>query len=160
LRIQKDRLTDELIKALSSVQKCVKSAMEKQKKFDLPTSAAFYSNNSTSQHTIDPAEMARNYNNNNNNDIKNVLEQQQQVQRVKSVELQLVAERRNEIKKLEEDIVQLAEMFKDLGTLVHDQSSFIDTIENNIEETVENVMSTNIYIKEASHFNVIIIVYF
>jgi len=129
--------------------------MDKQKRFELPTSAAFYSNNrSTSDYSIDPAEMMRNYNNNNN--VENVLEQQQQVQRTKSVELQLVAERRDEMKKLESDIGELAQIFKDMATLVHDQSYVIDTIENNMEITGMHVENARDLTLEAKHLNVII----
>jgi len=41
--------------------------------------------------------------------------------------------RKEEIMQIERDVVEVAEMFKDLQTLVHDQQEHIDIIETNIE---------------------------
>ena len=111
---------------MRNLQKSAKEAIDKQKKFELPTltSAAFYSN--IQAHSLDPAVMSLNYNSNNSNDI---IEQQKQVQRTKSVELQLVTERKNNFDKLEKDMTDLNQIFKDLAVIVQDQGEIIGKLE-------------------------------
>lgn len=146
LKFQKDRLTDELIKTVGSLQRAAKSAMEKQKKFDLPGSAAFFSNNQS--HSIDLAEMAQDHNNG-----LGIVEQQNQIQRTKSVELQMVTDRNNDLINLESDMTDLNQIFKDLAVIIQDQGETIDNIEMNVEVTLDTVIFANEKLIDANFLN-------
>lgn len=100
--------------------------------------------------------MERNYNSNNSNDP---VEQRQQLQKSKSVELQLVTERQKNFEKLEKDMVDLNHIFKDLAVIVQDQGEVIKNIEMNVEVTLDTVMDANDRIVEAKQLNVNILFY-
>ncbi|XP_013404976.1 syntaxin-12 [Lingula anatina] len=58
---------------------------------------------------------------------------QQTLQMEEDVDLQLIQERETAIKQLESDIMDVNQIFKDLGMLVHEQGEVIDSIEANVE---------------------------
>lgn len=47
----------------------------------------------------------------------------------------MVEEREQEVNKIVKSIVDLNEIFKDLGNMVHDQGTILDRIDYNIEQT-------------------------
>lgn len=49
------------------------------------------------------------------------------------VDLELIHEREEAIRKLESDIKDVNQIFKELGVLVHEQGEGIDSIEQNVE---------------------------
>lgn len=51
------------------------------------------------------------------------------------VDMNMLREREYAIRKIESDIVEVNQIFKDLATMVHDQGEVIDSIEANIEST-------------------------
>lgn len=148
IKIQRERLADELIKTVTNFQKCTKSCMEKLKvfsrfrsslrkiyekiisinytyytdlqKFELQSNASFNKQKNNS-HTLDPAEMQRQY----DMGRSDVVQQRAQLQQDNLVELNMVQDRHKDIKKLENDIVDLNSIFKDLSVLVHDQGEII-----------------------------------
>ena len=113
--------------------------------------------------------------NRNNN---NAIEQRVQLQQSKSVELQMVQERKANMDKLEKDMVDLNHIFKDLAVIVQDQGEVIgklnfcvcvcgslfidlifdsflkDNIEMNVEAVSEFVSDANVKIIEAKRSNV------
>lgn len=48
-------------------------------------------------------------------------------------DLEALREREQQIRKIEGDIVEVNQIFKDLATMVHDQGEVIDSIEANVE---------------------------
>lgn len=70
-------------------------------------------------------------------------QQQQQAQSYaqmdEQVNLEMLREREQAIRKLENDIVDVNAIFKDLATLVHDQGDMIDSIEANVESAAVQV---------------------
>ncbi|KAK2144681.1 hypothetical protein LSH36_737g03019 [Paralvinella palmiformis] len=54
------------------------------------------------------------------------------------VEVALLEEREQHVRQLESDILDINEIFRDLGTLVHEQGAVVDTIESNIERASGN----------------------
>ncbi|KAL8619019.1 hypothetical protein ACOMHN_020717 [Nucella lapillus] len=61
------------------------------------------------------------------------------LQMEQDVDLELVREREDAIKKLEGDIMDVNTIFKDLGMLVHEQGEVLDSIEANIDNTQKTV---------------------
>mgnify|MGYP001159733273 FL=1 len=53
--------------------------------------------------------------------------------------LEIQIEKENNIVKLEKDILNLTEIFNDLDIIVSNQSEFLDSIENNIIISNENI---------------------
>ncbi len=54
-------------------------------------------------------------------------------------DLALLQEREERIRQLESDILDVNEIFRDLGQLVHEQGETIDTIEANVEQAYNQV---------------------
>ncbi len=71
---------------------------------------------------------------------KNLFLQAQEV--AVDTDLALLQEREERIRQLESDILDVNEIFRDLGALVHEQGETIDTIENNVEEAYNQVRDT------------------
>ncbi|XP_045479582.1 syntaxin-12 [Harmonia axyridis] len=68
---------------------------------------------------------------------------QQETQRLLARELafeqEMLMERETRIRQIESDVLNVNEIMRELGTLVHDQAEVIDTIENSIDHAVGNV---------------------
>lgn len=76
------------------------------------------------------------------------------------VDIQLLQEREQAIRKIESDIVEVNQIFKDLATLVHDQGEIIDSIEANIESTNIQIHEGNEQLVKASDYSVSYLVIF
>lgn len=72
-------------------------------------------------------------------------------------EFEQVKGRQNQLQNLEQDIVDLNSVFKDLALIVHEQGDIIDNIASNIEETEQTVIGASQQLKEASTYQVFII---
>jgi len=75
---------------------------------------------------------------------------QQQVMRDLEFEQTLIAEREERIRQLEENILDVNQIFRDLGTMVHEQGEVINTIEANIDRTSHNVESGTAQLTKAA----------
>jgi len=62
----------------------------------------------------------------------------------------IIAQREKDIDKIEHDIMDINEMFQDLNTLVVEQGSLIDSIENHIEHAREDVEEGVVELTKAS----------
>lgn len=58
---------------------------------------------------------------------------------VTDLDLELMREREEELRKLESDIMDINEIFTDLGLMIREQGEVIDTIESNVETAAANV---------------------
>lgn len=76
------------------------------------------------------------------------------------VDIQLLQEREQAIRKIESDIVEVNQIFKDLATLVHDQGEIIDSIEANIESTNIQIHEGNEQLVKASDYSVSYLIIF
>lgn len=107
LKIQKERLGDELIKTIQKFQRVTESSLRKEKQTELPE-----------QHQVMFQNDLMESNFGHNADQINIQIKNEQ-------ELQLVKDRENQIHQLESDIVDLNYMFKDLAVIVNDQQETI-----------------------------------
>ncbi|XP_021345257.1 syntaxin-7-like isoform X2 [Mizuhopecten yessoensis] len=125
-RMQKDRLTDEFSNVLKNFQTVQRSAAEKEK----ASVARARAHSSSTGHGF--------------NDFSDIRPEEQQttpgfsqtrqiLQTEEDVDLEMLQEREDSIKKLERDIVDVNQIFKDLGMLVHEQGEMLDSIEANVE---------------------------
>jgi len=78
--------------------------------------------------------------------------QSSQIQMEQDLDLTLITERENAIKQLESDIMDVNQIFKDLGMLVHEQGEVIDSIEANVETAAVQVESGRDQLKKASEY--------
>ncbi|CAG2101509.1 unnamed protein product, partial [Medioppia subpectinata] len=58
---------------------------------------------------------------------------QTQIQMEEECDIELLRDREQAIRKIESDIVEVNQIFKDLATMVHEQGEVIDSIEANVE---------------------------
>ncbi|RNA36593.1 syntaxin-12, partial [Brachionus plicatilis] len=123
LKIQKDRLGDELIKTFQKFQRVTESSLRKEKQTELPEQHQVMF-----QNEVEEPNFGRRAD-------------QISVQIKNEQELQLVKDRENQIHQLESDVIDLNSMFKDLAVIVNDQQETIDTIESNINNTELLVMN-------------------
>lgn len=71
--------------------------------------------------------------------VQNQQQSQMALQMEEEINLTLLREREDAVRKLESDIVDVNSIFKDLATMVHEQGEIIDSIEANIESASVNV---------------------
>lgn len=98
------------------------------------------------------AQEARSLSNEDGNILINLqgpMEQQTQAV-IATEELQEIQEREDAIRQLEADIVDVNMIFKDLGTLVHEQGDLIDCIEANVEQAETHVVEGNMQLLQAT----------
>lgn len=81
-------------------------------------------------------------------------QQQKQLHIEEDVDIQLLQEREQAIRKIESDIVEVNQIFKDLASIVHDQGEVIDSIEANIESTNIQIHEGNEQLAKASDYSV------
>ncbi|KAK2187318.1 hypothetical protein NP493_169g00003 [Ridgeia piscesae] len=67
-------------------------------------------------------------------------------------DLSLLHDREERIVQLESDILDINEIFKELGTLVHEQGEVIDTIQDNVESAYGHVDEGNEQLIQASKY--------
>lgn len=75
--------------------------------------------------------------------------QQVQIQMENEVDMAQLREREAALRKLENDIVDVNMIFKDLAVMVHDQGEMIDSIESNVEAVQMRVQSANTHLESA-----------
>ncbi|XP_074605327.1 syntaxin-7-like isoform X1 [Brevipalpus obovatus] len=130
-RMQKDRLTNDFSDALKNFQVIQRTAVQKQKESVSRARA-------NSGIKIGPAESSQGQNLIDLQSPTSIgqqeqLQQQSVLQIEEEVDLETVREREQAIRKLENDIVGVNQIFKELATIVHQQGEVIDSIEANVE---------------------------
>uniref|UniRef100_A0A667HY83 Syntaxin-7 n=1 Tax=Lynx canadensis TaxID=61383 RepID=A0A667HY83_LYNCA len=70
-------------------------------------------------------------------------------------DLRLIHERESSIRQLEADIMDINEIFKDLGMMIHEQGDVIDSIEANVENAEVHVQQANQQLSRAAEYQVI-----
>ncbi|XP_076329328.1 syntaxin-7-like [Tachypleus tridentatus] len=72
-------------------------------------------------------------------DLASPTQSQKVLQMEEEVDIELLREREQAVKKLESDIQDVNQIFKDLASLVHEQGDIIDSIEANVESSAIQV---------------------
>ena len=89
---------------------------------------------------------------NKRNKFPTAQQKQQQQQMLDSAEMDraMMEDRQRELQRLEGDIVNVNQIFKDMAALVYEQNAAISIIEDKIETTATRVEEGNVQLKEAS----------
>lgn len=138
----KEKLTSEFLESLKNFQVIQRTAAQKEKE-SISRARANSINKSTS------------------NDDSNLIdlqspEQQHHVslQIEEEVDLNLLKEREQSIKKIETDIVEVNQIFKDIAKIVHEHNEVIDSIEANVETATMSVTEGAQQIARAREYHV------
>ncbi|PIK34719.1 hypothetical protein BSL78_28457, partial [Apostichopus japonicus] len=67
-------------------------------------------------------------------------------------DMDALVERENQLKKLESDILDVNQIFKDVASMVHEQGEMIDSIEANVESAEVHVESANTQLVKAREY--------
>ncbi|XP_074643155.1 syntaxin-7-like [Tubulanus polymorphus] len=146
-KMQREKLTDDFSKSLNNFQVALRKAAEKEKESIRrarvnsgygPTD--FEGLRSTSDDQL--IDIGR----------SSTSQTQQVLQMEEDVNLQLIQEREESVKKLESDIIGLNDIFKELGMLVHEQGEVIDSIEANVENAQIHVQEGNTQLEKARDY--------
>lgn len=128
IKMLKDRLTNDFTEALKNFQETQRTAAHKERESVMRARAS-------SGLTGDLFEDGGSKNAVNLIDLASPT----QLQMEEDVNLELLREREMAVRKLEADIVDVNQIFKDLAALVHDQGDIIDSIEVSVENATEQV---------------------
>ncbi|XP_041358820.1 syntaxin-7-like isoform X2 [Gigantopelta aegis] len=128
-KMQKERLTEEFSDALKNFQTTQRTAAEKEKASMARARAHSTVERSPFMDEIPPPPEQDLMGTPGFSQTKAVLQMEQ------DIDLDGLREREEAIKKLESDIMDVNQIFKDLGMLVHEQGEVLDCIEANIEST-------------------------
>uniref|UniRef100_A0A7N9CNP2 Syntaxin-7 n=1 Tax=Macaca fascicularis TaxID=9541 RepID=A0A7N9CNP2_MACFA len=140
-KIQKDRLVAEFTASLTNFQKVQRQAAEREKEFVARVRASsrvsVFLRTAQKKGILYPGK-----------------EPQVQVQdeEITEDDLRLIHERESSIRQLEADIMDINEIFKDLGMMIHEQGDVIDSIEANVENAEVHVQQANQQLSRAADY--------
>lgn len=146
-KMQKERLTDEFSNALKNFQTVQRTAAEKEKAS--VQRARAHSSSNYGRSPFDDDERRSDdmlVGNTGFSQTKQILQMEE------DVDLEMLHEREEAIKKLERDIVDVNQIFKDLGMLVHEQGEVLDSIEANVENAQVRVQEGTQQLAKASDY--------
>eukprot|EP00795_Rhopilema_esculentum_P007539 gene7539-13322_t len=75
-----------------------------------------------------------------------------QVQTEADLSLEEIREREEAIRKLESDIIDVNDIFKDLALMVHEQGDIVDSIEANVGNAAANIEEGNVQLEKARDY--------
>ncbi|XP_071500677.1 syntaxin-12-like isoform X1 [Diadema antillarum] len=142
-KMQKERLTNEFTTALNQFQKVQRDAAQKERESFDKARASSMSSSGFEDHSADTLigfETSR-------QDAG--FSQQSQVT---YEDLEAIKERESQLKKLESDILDVNQIFKDLATMVHEQGEMIDSIEANVESAEVHVEQATVQLDKAREY--------
>jgi t-SNARE complex subunit (syntaxin) len=64
----------------------------------------------------------------------------------------LIIERESEIRNIEQNVGELNELFRDVAHMVHEQGAQLDTIEGNVDVTLDASRGAHVNLKQASNY--------
>ncbi|KAJ7417041.1 Syntaxin-7 [Pitangus sulphuratus] len=134
-KIQKDRLVGEFTTALTNFQRLQRQAAEKEKDFVARGGAPEDTYKEGTLVSWDSQPQA-----------------QVQDEEITEDDLRLIEERESSIRQLEADIMDINEIFKDLGMMIHEQGDVIDSIEANVENADVHVQQANQQLARAANY--------
>lgn len=144
-RLQKDRLHNDLTKALNSFQAAQRTAAHKEKEVLRASKAASgISLAGPGQNLIEIEEGMS----------QEEQQKRQQMLMQEEYDIEQLQERERAVRQLESDIVDVNTIFKDLATLVHEQGGMVDSIEANVESAHVRVSEGNEHLRQAETYKV------
>ena len=137
----KEKLTSEFLESLKNFQVIQRTAAQKEKESISRARA-----NSMNKGVIEDSNLI---------DLQSPEAQQQiNLQIEEEVDLDLLREREQSIKKIETDIVEVNQIFKDIAKIVHEHNEVIDSIEANVETATIHVNEGATQIARAREYHV------
>lgn len=128
-KLTRDRLSDEYMTTLNAFQTAQRTAAQKTKEDVRKVKAQNFQ-------IGDPFSSGKSQLVDVNN---TTLQKQEQITMQTERELQELEEREQDVRQLESDILDVNQIFKELGTMIHDQGAVVDSIESNVEMTAHTV---------------------
>lgn len=143
-KIQKDRLVAEFTTALTNFQKVQRQAAEREKEFVARVRASSRVSGGFPEDSKEKSLVS----------WESQTQPQVQVQddEITEDDLRLIHERESSIRQLEADIMDINEIFKHLGTMIHEQGDVIDSIEANVESAEVHVQQANQQLSRAADY--------
>ncbi|XP_032877177.1 syntaxin-7 [Amblyraja radiata] len=142
-KLQKDRLVAEFTAALTNFQRIQREVAEKEKEFVARVRAG--SHLSTGAPDSQRGEILLS--------LETPNQFQDQVEDgITEEDLELIKDRENAIQQLESDILDINEIFKDLGMMIHEQGDLVDSIEANVETAEVHVHEANQQLSRAAEY--------
>ncbi|XP_007437068.1 syntaxin-7 isoform X2 [Python bivittatus] len=142
-RIQKDRLVNEFTTTLTNFQRVQRQAAEKEREFVARVRASSRVSGGAPEESYREGTL-----------VSWDSQPQTQVldEEITEDDLRLIEERESAIRQLEADILDINEIFKDLGMMIHEQGDVIDSIEANVETAEVHVQQANQQLSRASAY--------
>lgn len=146
-KLQRDRLASEFSTALNNFQAMQRKAAEKEKESVARARAnsrllqpgGIFDEGSKDTQLVDFGP-----------ESDRQIQSQDETVGVTAQDLEELKEREGAIMQLEADIVDVNQIFKDLGTMIHEQGDIIDSIEANVETAETSVQQANRELRAAS----------
>uniref|UniRef100_A0A6J0SGU2 Syntaxin-7 n=1 Tax=Pogona vitticeps TaxID=103695 RepID=A0A6J0SGU2_9SAUR len=142
-KIQKDRLVNEFTTALTNFQRVQRQAAEKERDFVARVRASSRVSGGAPEDSYKEGTL-----------VSWDSQPQTQVldEEITEDDLRLIEERESAIRQLESDILDINEIFKDLGMMIHEQGDVIDSIEANVETAEVHVQQANQQLSRAADY--------
>ncbi|XP_063166017.1 syntaxin-7 [Candoia aspera] len=142
-RLQKDRLVNEFTTTLTNFQRVQRQAAEKEREFVARVRASSRVSGGAPEESYREGTL-----------VSWDSQPQTQVldEEITEDDLRLIEERESAIRQLEADILDINEIFKDLGMMIHEQGDVIDSIEANVETAEVHVQQANQQLSRASEY--------
>jgi len=153
-KLQNERLTNEFKEALeryNSLQKKVAEQVRAAVPLSQPPTTT-----TTTKSRSKPSDLIG-WGDNDDDDAQLIRddERRQQLQAQEEaidIDLELIRDREERVRQLESDILDINEIFRDLGSMVHEQGEVIDSIENNVEKAYDNVEAGAGQLEQAAEY--------
>lgn len=147
--MQRDRLTSDFSDVLRNFQVIQRTAAQKEKESVIRARAASHTKPDQGQgSTLIDFDASPSF--------QRQAQSQQQIQMEEEVDVDELREREKSIRKIESDIVDVNQIFKDLATMVHAQGEVIDSIEANVESATIQVSEGASQIAKAREYQVLL----
>lgn len=142
-KIQKDRLVNEFTTALTNFQRVQRQAAEREREFVARVRASSRVSGGAAEESYREGTL-----------VSWESQTQSQVldEEITEDDLRLIEERETAIRQLEADIMDINEIFKDLGMMIHEQGDIIDSIEANVETAEVHVQQANQQLSRAADY--------
>jgi t-SNARE complex subunit (syntaxin) len=144
--MMRDRLTNDFSDVLRNFQVIQRTAAQKEKESVIRARAASRHSDDRDPSTLIDLEQG--------SASMNQQQKQSQIQMEEEVDLEELRDREKSIRKIESDIVDVNQIFKDLATMIHAQGEVIDSIESNVETATIQVSEGATQITKARDYQV------
>ncbi|XP_061425160.1 syntaxin-12-like [Lethenteron reissneri] len=150
-KIQRDRLMNEFSTALNNFQTTQRRAAERER--ESVARARANSRQSQGGNYLDETATRDGHLVNVGEGFEDrTLQSQAQDEGITEEDLEEIKEREVAIQMLEADIMDINQIFKDLGTMIHEQGDMIDSIEANVETAEVHVEQANQQLRRAAQY--------